>query len=161
MYETIAILWAAVLSILFPRIHGFVDVYFCIKNRKNDIRVFFAIHVSTSSAVAIYIFVSAVVRAPHLFCCLGPCSHRLIRLLVENRMRGDPRPFGGIQLVLCGDFFQLPPIGIGRGTTRFCFEARTWDTSVDESIVLKQVRRRCSIATVPHQYTITICRLRR
>ncbi|CAN0056522.1 unnamed protein product, partial [Sphacelaria rigidula] len=57
-------------------------------------------------------------------------------------MRGDPRPFGGIQLVLCGDFFQLPPIGIGRGTTRFCFEARTWDTSVDESIVLKQVRRR-------------------
>lgn len=55
-------------------------------------------------------------------------------------MKGNSRPFGGIQLVLCGDFFQLPPIGIGRGSTKFCFQAKTWDTSLDQSIVLKQVR---------------------
>ncbi|CAN0541246.1 unnamed protein product, partial [Scytosiphon promiscuus] len=58
---------------------------------------------------------------------------------VESRLRGSSQPFGGVQLVLCGDFFQLPPIGIGRGTTRFCFDAKTWDVSVDQSIVLKQV----------------------
>ena len=58
---------------------------------------------------------------------------------VKLRIRGSSQPFGGVQLVLCGDFFQLPPIGIGRGTTRFCFEAKTWDVSVDQSIVLKQV----------------------
>ncbi|CAN0078682.1 unnamed protein product, partial [Ectocarpus fasciculatus] len=61
--------------------------------------------------------------------------------LVGQRVKGNGQPFGGIQLVLCGDFFQLPPVGIGRGSTRFCFEARTWDTSIDQSIVLKQVFR--------------------
>lgn len=55
------------------------------------------------------------------------------------RVKGNSRPFGGVQVVVCGDFFQLPPIGIGRGTTRFCFEAKTWDTAIDQSIVLKQV----------------------
>src|SRR6266496_4413720 len=29
---------------------------------------------------------------------------------VAKRVREDERPFGGIQVILCGDFFQLPPI---------------------------------------------------
>eukprot|EP00752_Nemacystus_decipiens_P004875 g4437.t1 len=61
--------------------------------------------------------------------------------IVAQRMKGNSRPFGGVQLVLCGDFFQLPPVGIGRGSTKFCFQAKTWDTSLDQSIVLKQVFR--------------------
>ncbi|CAM9814077.1 unnamed protein product, partial [Choristocarpus tenellus] len=56
-------------------------------------------------------------------------------------MKGDSRPFGGVQLVLCGDFFQLPPVGIGSNGVNFCFEAKTWESSLDQCIVLKQVFR--------------------
>ena len=33
-------------------------------------------------------------------------------------------PFGGIQLILCGDFFQLPPVS--RKETHYCFESPLW-----------------------------------
>lgn len=45
---------------------------------------------------------------------------------IGSRVRNNPRPFGGLQLVLCGDFFQLPPIGVGKNT-HFCFDAKSWD----------------------------------
>ena len=74
------------------------------------------------------------------FCLVFPHS---------RRMKGNSRPFGGVQLVLCGDFFQLPPVGIGRGSTKFCFQAKTWDSSLDQSIVLKQVRHCCARVCTP------------
>ena len=33
-------------------------------------------------------------------------------------------PFGGIQLILCGDFYQLPPVS--RKETFYCFESPLW-----------------------------------
>ena len=39
------------------------------------------------------------------------------------------RPFGGIQLIFCGDFYQLPPVGINTedpDNSRFCFESENW-----------------------------------
>ena len=34
---------------------------------------------------------------------------------VARRVRDDDRPFGGIQVILCGDFFQLPPVNRNDG----------------------------------------------
>ena len=40
---------------------------------------------------------------------------------IARRIRNDNRPFGGIQLVLVGDFCQLPPVSEGESAS-YCFE---------------------------------------
>lgn len=35
-------------------------------------------------------------------------------------------PFGGIQVIFCGDFFQLPPVGTGSSREKFAFMSAAW-----------------------------------
>jgi len=47
---------------------------------------------------------------------------------IARYMRNCEEPFGGIQLVLCGDFFQLPPVSSAPAGDKkqFAFEAEAW-----------------------------------
>lgn len=58
-------------------------------------------------------------------------------------MRNNGRPWGGIQLVITGDFFQLPPVPDHdkKRESQFAFDAATWSTSIDHTIGLTQVFR--------------------
>ena len=48
------------------------------------------------------------------------------------------KPFGGIQVLLFGDFFQLPPVEKESG---FCFNSRTWQTLDLKTIFLEKIYR--------------------
>ncbi|KAK4455905.1 PIF1-like helicase-domain-containing protein [Podospora aff. communis PSN243] len=58
-------------------------------------------------------------------------------------IRNNGRPWGGIQLVITGDFFQLPPVPDGnkQRDVKFAFDAGTWNLSIDHTIGLTQVFR--------------------
>ncbi len=55
----------------------------------------------------------------------GSLLSMLDRILRE--VRHSEAPFGGVQLLLVGDFFQLPPIGKDRAA-QFAFESEAWRT---------------------------------
>eukprot|EP00741_Cyanophora_paradoxa_P013401 tig00020685_g12940.t1 len=57
------------------------------------------------------------------------------------RRSGSGRPFGGIQLVLVGDFLQLPPVTVGSDVKRFAFETEAWAKAGMVNIELKRVFR--------------------
>ena len=56
---------------------------------------------------------------------------------IARIVRKNEKPFGGIQLVLSGDFLQLPCVG----TSSFCFESKSWDKCIDETIYLNKIIR--------------------
>jgi ATP-dependent DNA helicase PIF1 len=47
-------------------------------------------------------------------------------------------PFGGLQLVLSGDFFQLPPISKSNNTSRFAWQAQAWKNAGLKSCYLTE-----------------------
>jgi ATP-dependent DNA helicase PIF1 len=57
-------------------------------------------------------------------------------------IRGNPKPFGGIQVVFSGDFFQLPPVGDKDeiDSQRFCFESDDWNSIFHRDCQIKLIK---------------------
>ncbi len=50
----------------------------------------------------------------------------LVNKVLQN-MKGNMKPFGGVQVVLCGDFFQLPPVTRqGEPESLFIYRSDAW-----------------------------------
>lgn len=57
--------------------------------------------------------------------------------LLGQKIRRSQLPFGGIQVILSGDFLQLPPVK----STGFCFESFSWDLSINKTIYFDKIIR--------------------
>lgn len=56
---------------------------------------------------------------------------------IARTIRKSDKPFGGIQLILSGDFCQLPVVKC----EKFCFESKNWEKCVDKTIYLDKIIR--------------------
>ena len=80
--------------------------------------------------------------------------------IIGKRVRASTDPFGGIQVVICGDFFQLPPVvkGISGETApgRFAFESPVWRSAAMKPVVLSKIERQTDVA---FQRLLNECRI--
>ena len=60
---------------------------------------------------------------------------------VLRLVREEDAPFGGIQLILFGDFFQLPPVEKETEELHYCFESPVWSELNLKNILLKENHR--------------------
>lgn len=61
---------------------------------------------------------------------------------IARTIRRIDEPFGGIQVIICGDFFQLPPVSKNEDKpATFCFDSRAWKSCIKLTITLQQVFR--------------------
>lgn len=77
---------------------------------------------------------------------------------IARSARESERPFGGIQLILTGDFLQLPPVSSnvpGEDAALRTFQAKSWSKCIDESICLRTVFRQND-----SEFVISLAKLR-
>lgn len=71
-------------------------------------------------------------------------SLKLFNMLNEigQFIRKNRRPFGGIQLIFSGDFYQLPPVGTKDepDTMKFCFESSQWNNVFKKECQIQLVK---------------------
>ena len=56
------------------------------------------------------------------------------------RKNMNKRPFGGLQIILVGDMYQLPPVNKEQ-ENMFVFEAEIWKSFIQDYVILKTVHR--------------------
>lgn len=59
---------------------------------------------------------------------------------IARILRGSHEPFGGMQIIVTGDFFQLPPVNPNK-VSKFAFEAKSWSHAIKQTVMLTKVFR--------------------
>jgi ATP-dependent DNA helicase PIF1 len=57
---------------------------------------------------------------------------------IGRLIKQNSKPFGGIQIVMSGDFYQLPPV---KNNSKFCFESDKFDSLFQDKILLDSIFR--------------------
>lgn len=71
----------------------------------------------------------------------GDLFDKLEEVARRLRKSKDGLPFGGIQLIVTGDFYQPPPVRTRNVEARFVFEAQTWRQCIEDTILLTHLFR--------------------
>ena len=72
-------------------------------------------------------------------------SKKLFEILnsLGKILRRNNNPFGGMQIVFSGDFYQLPPVGNKEedpDTEKFCFESDIWNQVFNSSYQIQLIK---------------------
>jgi ATP-dependent DNA helicase PIF1 len=81
-------------------------------------------------------------------------SQKIFEILdgIGKKTRNSTRPFGGLQLIFSGDFYQLPPVNVvaemGNDATAaaFCFESPLWSATFPHAVQLQKIFRQTDAA---------------
>ena len=60
----------------------------------------------------------------HVTACIRVATFLTKNIFASRVIRKADSPFGGIQLILCGDFLQLPPVAKGKEKRKFAFQVK-------------------------------------
>lgn len=92
-------------------------------------------------------------------------SRKLFDILnkIAQVVRKSKEPFGGMQVIFSGDFYQLPPVGDEEDpeSCEFCFESIDWKKTFPVSIVLEKIFRQNDNKYVKALNQIRVGRIKR
>jgi ATP-dependent DNA helicase PIF1 len=71
---------------------------------------------------------------------MTPALLELLDCVGRKARKSPDKPFGGLQIVFVGDFYQLPPVS-KEGPAGFAFESPIWSEVVKETIFLTEIIR--------------------
>ncbi len=60
---------------------------------------------------------------------------------VTKAVKGNDKPFGGLQIIFVGDFFQLPPVNREREKIAFAYDAPAWQAAQPVACYLTEQHR--------------------
>lgn len=71
--------------------------------------------------------------------CKGELLDKIDKIL--RHYRHPKEPFGGVQIIGCGDWLQLPPIFKNSTSNEFAFQCSSWREACVKTVVLKEQMR--------------------